>query len=421
MNSRPTITDTQQPTQSMPGWLTFLLAGACGLISANIYYSQPVVGLITAGLGMSPQASGLIVTVTQLGYAIGMILIVPLADLIENRRLAVILIGVNVVALAAVALSTHPQTYLPAALFVGLGSASVQILVPYASHLAAPAVRGRTVGNVMSGLMLGIMLSRPLASFLADHGSWHTVFVFSAIAMVLLAISLRVALPKREPHGELGYGRLLASMLTLARTTPVLQRRAIYHSFQFAAFTLFWTVTPLVLTGPLFHLSQTGVALFALAGVTGAIAAPIAGRMADRGWTRPATGIGMLAVAIAFAITHLAAPGSKLALTLLVVAAILVDFGITTTLVTGQRAIFALGQEIRGRLNALYMTTWYIAGAAASAIGGWAYAQGGWPLASWIGLGLPIAGLLYYFTEWRKKSDNTALRFSKRDDSHREV
>jgi predicted MFS family arabinose efflux permease len=131
--------------------------------------------------------------------------------------------------------------------------------------------------------------------------------------------------------------------------------------------------------------------------------------MADRGWTRPATGIGMLVVAIAFAITRFATHGSPLALALLVIAAVLVDFGITTTLVTGQRAIFALGQEIRGRLNALYMTTWYIAGAAASTIGGWAYAKGGWSLASWIGLALPVAGLLYYFTEQRQRVSDAVI------------
>jgi predicted MFS family arabinose efflux permease len=409
MKSRTHATPKPEPTRGMPGWLTFLLAAACGLISANLYYAQPLIGLIAADLGMSPQLAGFIVTVTQLGYAIGVILIVPLADLIENRRLALILIGVNVVALAAAAFSTDAQLFLAAASLVGLGSAAVQILVPYASHLAHASVRGRAVGSVMSGLMLGIMLSRPLASFLADHASWHTVFLCSAIAMVVLAIALRIAIPKREPHGTHSYGSLLASMLTLARTTPVLQRRAIYHSFQFAAFTLFWTVTPLLLTSPAFGLSQTGVALFALAGVTGAIAAPIAGRMADRGWTRPATGIGMLVVAIAFAITRFATHGSPLALALLVIAAVLVDFGITTTLVTGQRAIFALGQEIRGRLNALYMTTWYIAGAAASTIGGWAYARGGWSLASWIGLALPVAGLLYYFTEQRQRVSDAVI------------
>jgi predicted MFS family arabinose efflux permease len=383
----------------MPAWLTFLLAGACGLIAANIYYAQPLIGLISADLGMSPQAAGLVVTLTQLGYAAGLILIVPLADLVENRRLTLSMIGLGVIALAGAAMSTHAQTFLIAALFIGIGSVSVQVLVPYASHLAPEAVRGRTVGNVMSGLMLGIMLSRPLSSLLANRGSWHTVFVFSAVAMVLLGIALRIALPERRPHGKLSYGSLLASMLTLMRSTPVLQRRAIYHSFQFAAFTLFWTVTPLLLTGPTFHLSQVGVALFALAGVAGAIAAPIAGRLADRGWSRPATGLGMLAVAVAFLMTHIAEPGSTLALALLVIAAILLDFGITTTLVTGQRAIFALGHEIRGRVNALYMTTWYIAGAMASAAGGWAYAQGGWALASWIGFALPIGALLYFATE----------------------
>jgi predicted MFS family arabinose efflux permease len=377
----------------------FLLATACGMITANVYYAQPLIGLISSDLGMSPGTAGLIVTLTQLGFAAGMILIVPLADLVENRRLVVAMLGVSVTALAAAALATNPQGFLLAALFIGSTSVSVQILVPYASHLAHESIRGRTVGNIMSGLMLGIMLSRPLASFLADVGSWHTVFVLSAIAMVLLGVSLRLTLPSRQPHGKLSYGQLLASLGVLARTTPILQRRAIYHSFQFGAFTLFWTVIPLVLTGPGFRLSQAGVALFALAGVAGAIAAPLAGRMADRGWSRPATGMGMLSVAVAFLITHIAEPGSHLALGLLVAAAILLDFGITTTLVTGQRAIFSLGQEIRGRLNALYMTTWYIAGAIASAIGAWAYAHGGWAWASMIGLALPVAALLYFATE----------------------
>jgi predicted MFS family arabinose efflux permease len=385
----------------MPAWLTFLFASACGLITANVFYAQPLIGLISASLGMAPETAGLIVTLTQLGFAAGMVLIVPLADLVENRRLVVSMISVSAIALAGAALTTHPQAFLIAALFIGVTSVSVQILVPFASHLAHESVRGRTVGNVMSGLMLGIMLSRPLASFLAGLGSWHTVFVLSAIAMVLLALLLLAALPERRPHGKLRYVQLLGSMLSLARTTPVLQRRAIYHSFQFAAFTLFWTVIPLLLTGPTFNLSQTGVALLALAGVAGAIAAPIAGRMADRGWSRPATGLGMLSVAIAFLITHIATAGSTLSLAFLVVAAIMLDFGITATLVTGQRAIFALGQEIRGRLNAVYMTTWYVAGAIASAAGGWTYAQGGWNLTSWIGLALPVAALLYFATETR--------------------
>lgn len=399
MSSKTIPSDAPLAEHRLSSWLTFLLAGACGLIAANIYYAQPLIGMISSDLGLSPQAAGLIITLTQLGYAAGLILIVPLADLIENRRLAVGMIGVGVIALTGAAMATHAQTFLIASLFIGFGSVSVQILVPYAAHLAPDAVRGRTVGNVMSGLMLGIMLARPVASLMADYGSWHTVFVFSSVAMVLLAVFLRVALPARQPHGTLGYRRLLASMATLLRTTPVLQRRAIYQSFQFGAFTLFWTVIPLLLTGPVFRLSQTGVALFALAGVAGAVAAPIAGRLADRGWTHRATGLGILAVAGAFLITHIAEPGSTLALALLIVAAILLDFGVTATLVLGQREIFAVGGEVRGRLNGIYMTTWYIGGAIGSAVGGWSYAQGGWLLASCIGLALPIAGLLYYATE----------------------
>jgi predicted MFS family arabinose efflux permease len=282
------------PVQTLPAWLTFLFAGACGLIMGNVFYAQPLISLISRDLGMSPETGGFIVTLTQLGFAAGMVLIVPLADLIENRRLIVSMIVVSVLALIGISLATQAETFLIAALFLGLTSASVQILVPFASHLCHESVRGRTVGNIMSGLMLGIMLSRPAASFLASVGSWKTVFVLSAIAMLVLAISLRFGLPVRKPTGKLSYTQLLRSMLVLARTTPVLQRRAIYHSFQFASFTLFWTVIPLVLTGPTFQLSQGGLALFALAGVAGVIAAPIAGRLADSGWSRVATGAGII-------------------------------------------------------------------------------------------------------------------------------
>lgn len=399
MLTKTTPADVLPATHGLSSSLAFLLAVACGLIAANVYYAQPLIRLISVDLGLSLQTAGLIVTLTQLGYAAGLILIVPLADLLESRCLAISVMTVCIVALIGAAIATHAQTFLIASLFIGVGSVAVPILVPHAAHLVPEAVRGRTVGNLMSGMMLGIMLARPLASLMADHGSWHTIFAFSAIAMALMTACLRIALPKRQPHGKLGYGQLLTSMLTLARTTPILQRRALYQFCQFGAFTLFWTVTPLLLTGPLFHLSQTGVALFALAGVAGAVAAPIAGRTADKGWTRPATGLGMLAVAVAFLMTHIGEPGSTFALALLVAAAILLDFGVTFTLVTGQRIIFSLGGEIRGRLNGVYMIIWYLGGALGSAAGGWAYAHGGWALASWMALALPIAGLLYYATE----------------------
>jgi predicted MFS family arabinose efflux permease len=217
--------------------------------------------------------------------------------------------------------------------------------------------------------------------------------------MVLVACVLWRALPRRVPSAALSYAALLGSMARLLRDTPVLQRRAAYHACLFAAFSLFWTTTPLLLAGPVFHLSQAGIALFALAGVAGAVAAPIGGRVADRGWSKPATGGAMACVALAFVLTHLAPAGSTLALGLLVAAAILLDFGVSANLALGQRAIFALGAETRSRLNGLFMTLFFLGGAAGSALGGWAYAHGGWALASMIGIALPLLAGLLFLTE----------------------
>ncbi|HWX48801.1 MAG TPA: MFS transporter [Roseomonas sp.] len=384
---------------ALPAWLTMLLAGACGLIVANLYYAQPLIGPISAELGLSPAAGGLIVTMSQVGYGAGLLLIVPLGDLVENRRLVLAVTALAVVGVLAAALSGTGAMFLAASLVTGFGSVAVQILVPYAAHLAPERVRGRVVGNVMSGLMLGIMLARPVASFITALWSWHAVFVLSALVMVALCVVLRLALPARHPVSGMGYGALLASMGRLACSNLVLRRRALYHAGLFGAFSLFWTTTPLLLSGPQYGLSQSGIALFALVGVAGVVSAPLAGRLADRGWTRPATGIAMLLVALSFLMTRLAEPGSHLALALLVAAALLLDLGVSANAVLGQRAIFSLGAEFRARLNGIYMATFFIGGAIGSALGGWSYAAGGWPLTAWVGFALPLAGLAYYATE----------------------
>ncbi|HEX7814111.1 MFS transporter [Dyella sp.] len=382
----------------MPAWITWLLATACGLIVANIYYAQPLAGPISTSLGMSPQMAGTIVTMTQVGYGLGLLFLVPLGDLFENRRLVFCALALDIVALVAAGVAFSPVMFLVAALFIGFGSVAVQVLVPYAAHLSPEATRGRAVGNVMSGLMLGIMLARPVASLVTQLSSWHVIFIASAAIMVLLGVVLWRALPQRMPSPRPRYRELLASMGHLALTTPILRRRALYQACLFAAFSIFWTVTPLWLASPAFGLSQGGIAIFALLGVAGAIAAPLAGRMADRGWTRAATLIAMLAVGIAFALTRIDA-----SLVLLVLAAFVIDFGVSANLVLGQRAIFALNPAHRSRLNGLFMATFFLGGAAGSGLGGWAYAHGGWPLASWLGIGLTGAALLYFATEPRRR------------------
>jgi predicted MFS family arabinose efflux permease len=393
------VSDMPRPPGILSGWLTLLLAVSCGLIVANLYYAQPLIGPISTDLGLSPQSAGLIVTMTQLGYGAGLLLIVPLGDLVENRRLVLGVTSLGALALLGAAYSTHPLPFLVAGVFIGLGSVAVQILVPYAGHLAPAATRGRAVGNVTTGLMIGVMLSRPAASFIAAASSWHMVYVVSAVVMVLLVLVLRRMLPPRKPTTRLGYGQLLASMMHLAATSVILRRRALYQACLFGVFSMFWTTIPLLLAGPAFRLSQAGIAMFALAGVAGAISAPMAGRVADRGWTRPATAVAMLLTAGGFALTRLVDFGSTLSMALLVGGAIAIDFGVQANVVLGYRALFALGAESRGRLNGLYMTTFFLAGAAGSAIGGWAYASGGWTLVAWIGTGLPLAALVYFATE----------------------
>jgi predicted MFS family arabinose efflux permease len=410
-----TLTATAKPLdeRTVSSCMILLLAAACGLTAANLYYAQPLAGPIGAALGLSPKATGLIVTLTQIGYGVGLLIIVPLSDLIENRRLTLVMLGGCALALLVAGLSDRALPFLNAALFIGFGSVVVQVLIPYAAHMAPESARGRVVGNVMSGTIIGIMLARSVSSFLADLFSWHAVFLLAAGTMIVLAAVLSRALPQRVPTSKLRYGQLLASMGNLAATTPLLQRRALYQAFLGAAFSLFWTTTPpLLLAGPAFHLSQGGIALFALAGVAGAVAAPIAGRIADRGWSRPSTAVAMLAVAGAFLLTQIAPEGSKLALYLLVAAAILLDFGMTANMALGQRMIFSLGAESRGRLNGLYVATFFVGCAIGSALGGWAYAKGGWTLTAWVGFASPIAALAYFTTELmqiRRRSDRASF------------
>jgi predicted MFS family arabinose efflux permease len=380
-----------------------LFAIACGLIVANLYYGQPLVGPIAAELGLSPAAAGLLVTLTQIGYGLGLLFIVPLGDIVENRRLVLTLIISCALALLSAAMVRSAPVFLAAAAAIGFTSVTVQILVPWSAHMASEANRGRVVGNVMSGLLMGIMLARPVASFVASLWGWHAIYLLSAAVMAALAVLLLFILPSRRPEAKLPYSKLLASLWWLARTQPVLQRRALDQACLFGAFSLFWTTVPLFLSSPAFGLSQRGIALFALAGVAGAIAAPISGRLADRGQSRAVSIVAMLMVAGGFLISLVAQVGSTLSLALLTIAAIVLDFGVTANLITGQRAIFALGAEYRSRLNGLYMASFFMGGAACSALGAWAYAHGGWMLACWAGLALPVVALAHFLAKTDKR------------------
>lgn len=383
---------TSTQTQISSG-MTMLLAAAAGIIVANLYYAQPLVGPIGAALGMPPGATGLVVTLTQIGYCLGLLFIVPLGDLLENRRLIVSGLVATGAALALAANAGTAWQFLLAALAIGLGAVVAQVLVPFAAHLAPEATRGQTVGKVVSGLLLGIMVARPVASVLAGFGGWQAVFGIAAALVLLLAVVLHFKLPQRRPAATQRYGALIASLWPVLANTPVLRRRALYHAGLFGAFSLFWTVAPQALSGPDFGLSQNGIALFALVGMAGAVASPIAGRLADAGHTLGATAIALAVGALSFLLPLFAPHSKPLALGLLAVAAIVLDAAVAANLVLGQRALFALGAEIRSRLNGLYFALFFAGGALGSALGGWVYAQYGWHAALVTGMLLPALAL----------------------------
>lgn len=379
-------------------WLVFLLAGACGLIVANLYYAQPLVGPISKDTKISAGLSGLIVTMTQLGYAAGLLFLVPLSDLLENRRLAVITLILAVIGLAAAPLAANPYLFFISTILIGAGSVTAQILVPFAAHLAPANERGKIVGNVMSGLLLGIMLARPTASLITGFLGWKAVFFLSAALMGILLILLSLLLPKRNPEAKDSYPAIIKSLWHLFLKTPVLRRRAFYQAALFGSFSLFWTVVPLHLSQH-FQMTQKEIALFGFAGVAGAVAAPIAGRLADKGFTKKLTGAAFVIAASSFALTHVLQSNLTVSLILFCIAAILLDMAVSGNLVLGQQAIYGLGDEIRGRVNGLFMAVFFIGGAAGSALGGWSYAQGNWGTASMIGFSLPVLAFVYFLTE----------------------
>ncbi|HEX4423733.1 MAG TPA: MFS transporter [Kofleriaceae bacterium] len=387
-----------------------VLAIAAGVIVANLYYTQPLVAIISHALGLAPGAAGLVMTLTQVGYGVGILVAVPLGDRVENKRLMLAMIAIAMLGLVGLTFARQTAPYFAAAFATGLGCSTVQIIVPYAASFVPEARRGQTVGQLMSGLMLGIMLSRPISSFLTDLISWHAVFVLSLGFMAVLGVVLARMLPARRPaQSELGFLALFGSMGRLFAGTPVLQRRALYQAMMFGGFCLFWTAVPLLLAGPRFGMSQTQIAVFALVGVAGAISAPLAGIAADRGRAWVTSLLALLGGAAAFALGHVAPAAGPVAIPLLAVMAILLDAGVSASLVIGQRAIFGLAPQLRGRLNALYIASTFAGGATGSALGAWAFARGGWDLTTWVGLGLPMIALLVFFTEPRPAARPASL------------
>lgn len=351
-----------------------LLAIAVGASAASLYYAQPLLASIRQDLRLGPAAAGLTVTITQLGYAVGLLLAVPLGDLLERRRLVTAMCCANAVTLAVCGLSPVAAVFFVASALVGVFAATAQILVAFAANLAAPQERGKVVGTVMSGLLLGILGARTVAGYLAQLAGWRAVYWFAAVLILLLAAALRLRLPQAPPVTDMRYRALLRSVFTLMREEPVLRVRSLYGALGFAGFSALWAPLGLMLAGSPHYLSTGLIGLFGLAGMAGALGAPLAGRRADRGGGARTT----LLCAVLLTVSWLPTGLGHSSIPLLVLGIVVFDFACQSLHITNQSEIYRLRPDARSRLTSAYMTCYFLGGVVGSAAASVVYAADGW-------------------------------------------
>ena len=363
------------PAQAgLPPLLVALMAVATGAIVANLYYAQPVLHEVAATFGVGPGVAATVVTFTQLGYAAGLLLVVPVGDLRPRRGLVPAVFAVAAVALVVCAAA--PAFWLFALGSVLLGAVSVggQVLVPFAADLAQPERRGRVVARIMTGLLLGILLARTVSGAVAQVAGWRAIYWLSAGLMVLFALVLRRALPGEAPRPHVPYRSLVGSSLRLLGAEPALRRRAWYGACAFAAFSVLWTSLAFLLSGPPYGYSNAVIGLFGLAGVAGVLAANLAGKLADAGRTPIATVVAGVLLVGSFALLA----GGRTSLAALVAGIVVLDAGTQGMQITNQAVVYALRPEARSRINSAYMFCYFLGGAVGSLCTGAVLAADGW-------------------------------------------
>jgi len=367
------------PASALPPSLVLLLAAGAGLSVASLYYSQPMLGVLGADIGASPRSVGLMPTLTQLGYALGILLLAPLGDRLDRR--SIILAKAAVLALALLLAASAPSigVLLAASLLIGLSATMAQDIVPAAATLAPVAHRGKAVGTVMTGLLLGILLSRVVSGFTAEHFGWRAVFCAAAASIALVAAAIWRGLPRFRPTTELGYGALLRSLDTLWRRHGALRRATLAQALVSVGFSAFWSTLAVMLHAAPFHLGSAAAGAFGLAGAAGALAAPIAGRAADRRGPEFVTRLGAALVMASFAALSLAPLLSPHAqLWLLAGGAIGFDLGVQASLIAHQTIVYGIEPAARSRLNAVLFVGVFIGMALGATLGSLLLAQWGW-------------------------------------------
>jgi len=380
------------------------MASASGIAVANIYYNQPMLGIMEHDFS-GQSVIGFVPTATQLGYALGLLFILPLGDILHRRKLIVAQFLVLSVALIFAALAPTAWSLVAASLAVGASATVAQQIVPFAASLASPEKRGATIGTVMAGVLSGILFSRTLSGFVGEHFGWREMF-WLGVPMALTASALMYAvLPDHAPVSRMAYRPALRSLFGLWKSHAPLRSAALMQAALFGSFTAFWTILALYLATPKFGLGADIAGLFGIVGAVGVFAAPLAGKVADRKGPHFVVWLGIVATIVAWVLF-----GLWSSLAMLVVGVIILDFGIQSALVSNQHIVYALDQNARSRLNTVFMTAMFLGGAAGAAFASIAWTRAGWTGVCVLGGALAVIALIIRFMDHKRMSVQTNER-----------
>lgn len=381
------------------------MAFATGVVVANLYYAQPLEETLARQFNASSSAVGLVITLLQVGYAIGLATLVPLGDLLERRRLLAAMLSCTVLGLGVMALAPSLTVLASAAVLVGLTSVATQVLMPLAAQLAPPDQQGRVVSTVMSGLLLGILLSRTVSGLVASVAGWRAVFGFAAMATAGVTVLLWRGLPTLAPAIRMRYPALLASVLHIVREEPVLRVRMLYGALVFASFSVFWTSAGFLLARPPYGWSNAWIGAFALLGAAGVLAVKFGGRLADHGLARVTTGGFVIIMALSYLL--LAIGGNSVVA--LGVGVVLMDLGCQGVHISNQSLFFPLRPDARSRLNTAYMASGFTAASIGSALSAVIYPAYGWGGVCILGGAFPTIATLLWLVEMTRARGNRRL------------
>ncbi|EPL4525299.1 MFS transporter [Enterobacter asburiae] len=385
--------------QGLSPALILLMSVATGLAVASNYYAQPLLDTIARAFNLSASSAGFIVTAAQLGYAAGLLFLVPLGDMFERRMLIVSMTLLAAGGMLITASSQSLTMMIIGTALTGLFSVVAQILVPLAATLASPEKRGKVVGTIMSGLLLGILLARTVAGLLASLGGWRTVYWVASVLMVVMALALWRGLPKVKQENHLNYPQLLASVFSLFTQDKLLRTRALLGCFTFANFSILWTSMAFLLAAPPFNYSEGVIGLFGLAGAAGALGARPAGGLADKGKSHLTTSAGLVLLLLSWAAIWY----GHISVLALIVGILVLDLTVQGVHITNQTVIYRVKPEARNRLTAGYMTSYFIGGAAGSLISASAWQHAGWSGVCAIGAIVATLNLLVWWRGYHRQ------------------